>query len=40
LKAEIKLIKENETYQTIATIDNWHTYFAETKKQLTQQLDQ
>lgn len=40
LKAEVETIKESETYQTIATIDDWDTYFAETKLKLQEQISE
>lgn len=39
LKKELAEIKENETYQTISTLENWNDYFEELKKDLIQEKE-
>ena len=38
LKTELAKLKENETYQTIIKIEDWDTYFKETKQSLSKEL--
>ena len=40
LKQELQAIKESETYKTITTIDDWDSYFSNTKKQLMEQANE
>ena len=40
LKQELQIIKESETYKTIATINDWDSYFSNTKKQLMEQANE
>lgn len=39
LEAEIYSIKESEEYQTIAKIENWDEYFAETREKLIEEIE-
>lgn len=39
LEAEIYSIKESEEYQTIAEIENWDEYFAETREKLIEEIE-
>jgi hypothetical protein len=40
LKIELNVIKESETYKTISSIDDWNEYFSNTKRKLTEQLEE